>query len=98
MVSGHISNSESGEALIGATIYVKETSTGTISDVDGNFELKLPARNYNIMVNHMAMKETEYGVTVLSDGSMDIKLDENLIELEEITVTDDRRSNVKGMF
>ena len=98
MVSGHISNSESGEALIGATIYVKETSVGTISDVDGNFELKLHARNYNIVVNHMAMKETEYGVTVLSDGSMNIKLDENLIELEEITVTDDRRSNVKGMF
>jgi CarboxypepD_reg-like domain/TonB-dependent Receptor Plug Domain len=98
MVRGHISNSENGEALIGATIYVKETSSGTISDIDGNFELKLSPRNYNIVVNHMAMKETEYGLTVLSDGSMNIELDENLIELEEITVTDDRRSNVKGMF
>lgn len=98
LVRGHISNSKSGEALIGATIYVKETSAGTISDVNGDFELKLDPENYNIIVNHMAMKETEYGVTVLSDGLMNIELDENLIELEEITVTDERRSNVKGMF
>ncbi len=98
VVSGHISNFKTGEALIGATIYVNETEEGTISDVDGNFELTLNPGNYSIRLQHMAMKETEYGLTVLSDGALNIELDENLIELEEITVTDNRHSNVKGMF
>jgi len=98
IVSGHISNFKTGEALIGATIYVQETGVGTISDVDGNFELTLNPGNYSIMIQHMAMKESEYGLTVLSDGALSIELDENLIELEEITVTDNRHSNVEGMF
>jgi len=98
VLSGHISSFRTGEALIGATIYVKETGLGTISDVDGNFELTLDPGNYSIMVQHMAMKGSEYGLSVLSDGDLIIELDENLIELEEITVTDNRHSNVKGMF
>jgi len=98
VLSGHISSVKTGEALIGAAIYVNETGAGTIADVDGNFQLELYPGNYTILVHHMAMKETEYGLTVLSDGTLDIELDENLIELEEITVTDNRHSNVKGMF
>ena len=35
---------------------------------------------------------------MLSDGSLSLELDEELIELEEITVTDTRHSNVKGIF
>jgi len=98
VVSGHISSNRSEEDLIGATIYVNETGAGTIAGVDGNFQLDLNPGNYTIVVNHMAMKETEYGLTVLSDGSLNIELDENLIELEEITVTDTRHSNVKGLY
>ena len=98
VVSGHISNTNSGEEMIGATIYVNETGEGFITDIDGNFQLRLDPGNYSIMVKHMSMKETEYGLTVISDGSLDIELDENLIQLEEITVTEERHSNVKGMF
>jgi hypothetical protein len=97
-ISGHISNVKTGEDMIGATIYVNETGLGTISDINGNFQLELIPGNYTILIQHMAMKETEYGLTVISDGLLDIELDENLIELEEITVTENRRSNVKGMF
>lgn len=98
MVRGHIRDLSNEEALIGATIYVKETDKGTITDVNGNFQLRLPADNYRIIVNHMSMKQTEYGLTILSDGSLNIEMEKDLIELEEITVTDDRHSNVKGMF
>jgi hypothetical protein len=97
-VRGNIKSSNSGEALIGAAVFVNETAKGTITDVDGNFLLELDPGNYTIVVHHMAMKDMEYGLTVLSDGSLDLILDEDLIELEEITVTDTRHSNVKGMF
>lgn len=97
-VRGNIRSSNSGEALIGAAVFVNETAQGTISDVNGNFLLELDPGNYTIVVHHMAMKDTEYGLVVLSDGSLDLLLDEDLIELEEITVTDTRHSNVKGIF
>jgi hypothetical protein len=98
IVKGHITNISGGEALIGTTIYVRETGEGAVADSKGDFQLELDPGNYSIVVQHMAMKETEYGLSVLSDGDLQIELDENFFELEEITVTDTRHSNVKGMF
>ncbi|MDR0418102.1 MAG: carboxypeptidase-like regulatory domain-containing protein, partial [Puniceicoccales bacterium] len=34
---------EAGEPVIGATIQIKGTSQGTVSDIDGNFTLSAPA-------------------------------------------------------
>ena len=41
-VKGQVLDSD-GEPLIGATIKVKGSNTGTVTDFDGNFELKAPA-------------------------------------------------------
>ncbi|MCF8346000.1 MAG: TonB-dependent receptor [Bacteroidales bacterium] len=98
MVTGHIMNRSTGEAMIGATIYIKELELGTITDVNGRFSLRIFPGQYTMSVNHMAMKEIEYGLMVLSDGSLTIGLENELIELEEITVFDKRRGNVKGML
>lgn len=97
-VRGQILNGSTGEPLIGATVYVKELSLGTISDVNGYFTLELVPGQYTISLDHMAMKEIEYGLRVLSEGSFTIALENELIELEEITVIDKRRGNVDGML
>ena len=41
-ISGKITDAEDGEPLIGANILVAGTSTGTITDFDGNYTLNLP--------------------------------------------------------
>ena len=38
-ISGTVLDAETGETLIGANVLVKGTTTGTISDIDGNFSL-----------------------------------------------------------
>jgi len=98
LVQGRILNGSTGEPLIGATIYVKELSQGMISDVDGHFFLELAPGQYTIAIDHMAMKAQEYGLKILSEGSFTIELENELIELEEITVIDKRRGNVDGML
>ena len=97
-VRGIIRSASNGEGLVGATIYVKELELGTITDADGMFLLQIRPGQYTVSFNHMAMKEVEYGLKVLSDGRMDIALEDELIELQEITVMDQRRGNVKGML
>lgn len=97
-VNGRITNKVTGEALIGATIMIQEHGNGTISDVDGYFQLRLRPGKYRISVNHMAMKEMQYGLNVLSSGRLPIELENELIELQEVTVVDKRHSNVEGMM
>ncbi len=38
-ISGTVSDAETGEALIGANVLIKGTSTGTVTDFDGNFTI-----------------------------------------------------------
>lgn len=98
LVNGRITNRVTGEALIGATIILKESGAGTITDVNGDFHLRVLSGKHQISVNHMAMKEMLYGLNVLSSGNMSIELENELIELEEVTVIDKRHSNVEGMM
>ncbi len=42
-VTGTVTDAESGEPLIGANILVIGTSTGTITDFDGNYSINVPA-------------------------------------------------------
>lgn len=41
-IKGTIVDSKTGEPIIGASVKVKGTKLATITDIDGNFELKLP--------------------------------------------------------
>ncbi|MEL7251565.1 MAG: SusC/RagA family TonB-linked outer membrane protein [Bacteroidota bacterium] len=47
-ITGQVTDSESGETLIGANILVVGTSSGTITDYDGNFELSIP-EGYDVL-------------------------------------------------
>lgn len=42
VISGKVLDASTGEALIGANILIKGTQTGTVSDIDGNYELSIP--------------------------------------------------------
>jgi len=97
-VRGKIINLKTEDVLIGATLYVRELELGTITDVEGEFEFSLKPGEYTLSVDHMAMKAMEYGLKVLSDGEINLALENEFIELEEVTVSDQRHSNVQGIM
>ena len=41
-MTGQISDSQTGESLFGATVYLIDQHTGTKTDLDGNFTIDLP--------------------------------------------------------
>lgn len=53
---------ETGEPVIGATIQVKGTSQGTVSDIDGNFTLSAPAGG-TLIVSYVGMQTQEIPVS-----------------------------------
>ena len=42
-ISGKVTSSEDGSPVIGASVKIVGTKTGTVTDVDGNFSLNAPA-------------------------------------------------------
>ena len=51
-VSGTITDAENGDPLIGASVLVTGTSTGTVTDFDGNYSLNVPANAESLTISY----------------------------------------------
>ena len=59
-VSGMVTSAEDGQPVIGATVTVKgNTAIGTVTDIDGNFQLMVPAGTDKIVVSYVGMKSQD---------------------------------------
>lgn len=89
-VKGNITDSQTGEPLIGATVFIRSLAKGTITDFDGNYVFNnLPAGEYELEVAFTGYSTTTRKVA-LADGSevaADFELGVNATDLEIIVVT-----------
>ncbi|MDR2948265.1 MAG: TonB-dependent receptor [Prevotella sp.] len=74
---------EKGEPVIGASVTVKGTTTGTISDIDGSFSLDVP-QNATLIISYLGFLPEE--IKVGDKTVLDIILEENTQTLDEIVV------------
>ena len=51
IIHGHIKDAETGEALVGATIFIEELSRGFITDINGYFNMSIPPGSYIFRFN-----------------------------------------------
>ena len=83
IVTGTVTSADDGEPLIGATVLVKGTSVGTITDLDGNFSIDVNEGDI-LVISYTGMKTQEF--TVGSSNTMAIVLSTNSELLEEVVV------------
>ncbi len=81
-ISGKVVHAFDSEPVVGASVVVVGTTTGTITGVDGSFTLTVP-QGAKLMVSYIGMKTIEVSA---SDG-MTIRLEESAEKLEEVVVT-----------
>jgi hypothetical protein len=97
IIHGHIKDAETGEALVGATIFIEELSRGFITDINGYFNMSIPPGSYNFRFNCLGMVELQYKVEIHSSGELDIEMSSRLYPIDEITVKSSEFHNVRGM-
>ena len=84
-ISGVVTD-PSGEPLIGASILVKGTTSGTVTDIEGNFALEVPAPANILIVSYTGFSTLEYPVDDIA-GEVVIELSESASQLNEVVVT-----------
>jgi len=82
-IKGKITNDE-GEPLPGATIQVKGTKNGIVSDIDGNFVLELLVGDETLVISYVGYETQE--VQVSNKTELAIILKPNLSKLDEVVV------------
>lgn len=82
-VSGKIL-AEDGSPLPGATVQIKGTNRGTVTDLDGKYSLEVPDSNGTLCYSYVGYLAEE--VPVESRKNIDIKLTTNISTLDEVVV------------
>ncbi len=86
-LSGTIKDSDSGEVLIGAAVYVRELQTGTVTNPFGFYSITIPAGTYTVSTSFIGYKEVTKVVDLAGPVRDDISLREEAPLLEEIIVS-----------
>ncbi|AHM60887.1 TonB-dependent receptor plug [Flammeovirgaceae bacterium 311] len=96
-IRGRVTSAGDAEGLPGVTIVVKGTSTGTVTDIDGNYSLQVPNANATLVFAFTGYERQE--VPVNNRTTINVTLSEDVAVLDEIVVTgygEIRRSEVTG--
>ncbi len=85
-VSGFVRDSESGENLIGATVYAPDYEIGTTTNRYGFFSLTLEADSLSLVISHVGYTPQFVHTGLEEDIRLNILLEPTVVGLEEVEV------------
>ncbi|MCB0553798.1 MAG: TonB-dependent receptor [Phaeodactylibacter sp.] len=83
-VTGTVTSAEDGLGIIGANILVKGTSSGTITDFDGKYELKVSGNDAVLVFSYTGMETQE--VPVGTQTVINVTMGSDVLMIEEVVV------------
>ncbi len=97
-LSGYLKDAQTGEGLIGATIYVDEIKSGTTTNVYGYYALSLPVGTYTVTYNYLGYEATTSRIDLTVDKLLTLEMtaDSKMLEAVEITA-EKANQNVTSM-
>ncbi|MDA9261887.1 carboxypeptidase-like regulatory domain-containing protein, partial [Flavobacteriales bacterium] len=96
-VSGYIKDSQTGEDLINATVYVEELKTGVTTNVYGFYSLTIPNGSYTIKFSYIGYKDIIKKVEISESIKMNIEITSSDVFMKEFKVEAEKGDeNVQG--
>lgn len=82
-LKGKITEKDTNESLAGVTVSIKGTSTGTVSNFEGDFEINLTIGD-TLVVSYLGMKTQEL---IILSSPIAIEMEEDINQLNEVKVS-----------
>ncbi len=96
-ISGTVRDIKSGEAIIGASVYIENPMIGVSTDQLGRYSLTLSKGRHEIKIKSVGMKTTQRQVMLYGNGRLDIDLEEDITPLKEVLVQSERDVKVTSV-
>jgi TonB-linked SusC/RagA family outer membrane protein len=84
-ISGKVTSAEDGSALPGVNVVLKGTTSGTVTDVNGEFKLNAPASGGILVISFIGLATQE--VAIGDRNVIDVQLAADVKQLSEVVVT-----------
>jgi hypothetical protein len=94
---GTVRDRETGEPIIGGSVYIEKPLIGSGTDQNGHYTLTIPKGKHQLLIKSVGMKNTYRQIMLYANGRLDIELDEEITPLKEVVIESDRDARVTGM-
>ncbi len=96
-VSGFVTDSSSGEALIGASVFIKEINKGVPTNTYGFYSATLDQGDHTLVVRYIGYRDLERTIHLTADQKLNLDLVTTVVEIKQVEVTGEKhRSNTEG--
>ena len=85
VISGKVTSADDGSPLPGVNVVVRGTTSGAVTDSDGNYNLSVSSEGVTLVFSFIGLKTTE--VAVGAQSVIDIVMESDMTQLSEIVVT-----------
>ena len=84
-ITGQVTNSVTGEGMVGVTVQLKGTTTGALTDSEGKYSLSVTDDNTVLVFSFLGFSPQE--TTVGTRSTINISLSEEAFSTEEVVIT-----------
>ena len=84
-ITGTVTSAEDDQSIPGVSVSVKGTTLGTITNIDGEFELTVPDDAQTLVFSFVGMKNFE--VEIGSQSTFNVKMETDVFGIDEVVVT-----------
>tara|TARA_Y100001954_G_scaffold55795_2_gene60012 strand:- start:1846 stop:4209 length:2364 start_codon:yes stop_codon:yes gene_type:complete len=93
-ISGYLSSKESGEKLIGASVFDEQSKLGTVSNTYGFFSLTIPKGRVNLRFSYVGYESKLFVFENAKDTAINIEMEEAL-NLKEVEISAERIERIE---
>jgi len=86
ILRGIVSNPETGEPLVGASLMIREIEVGTTTGEDGSYGLILPLGLHKLQATYLGLEPITKYIEIYDDGVVDFGLSKQAYSLREVVV------------
>lgn len=88
-ISGKVTSAATGEALVGANVYLQNTTTGAATDVDGKYSISTAAGQYTVVASFIGFEKQSAEINLTNNMELNFTLKDYQFQLN-VTVLADR--------
>ena len=95
-LAGKVKDKKTGEAIIGAVVFITGSSKGSTTDVEGNYSIPLDPGVYKITASYVSYKPQNFESIQITAGkttTLNISIEEANTQLGGVTITGTKQTN-----
>jgi len=97
ILTGYVYDKKTGESVMAASVYDEVLKRGVTTDQFGYYAITLPRGKHTLVLRGIGMRDTRLQVMLYSDGKLNVDMQEKVLALRQVNISDQNAVNVKSV-